>query len=41
MRICSQGEGMSFVSESEVFVVLVPSDDEGTERNISEWHKMW
>ena len=36
MRICRQGEGMSFVGESEVFVMLVTPDNEGNAGNISE-----
>jgi len=28
------------VSESEVFVMFVTPDGEGTARNISEWHKI-
>jgi hypothetical protein len=40
MRICNKGEGMSVVSESEVFLTFVTPDIEGTARNISEWHKI-
>ena len=28
------------MSESEVFVMFVTPDGEGTARNISEWHKI-
>jgi hypothetical protein len=40
MRICRTAEGVSFVSDSEVLVVFVTPDGEGTARNISEWHKI-
>jgi hypothetical protein len=36
MRISNKGEGMSVVSDSEVFVTFVRPDIEGTARNISE-----
>ena len=31
---------MSVVSDSELLVICVISDGEGTARNISEWHKI-
>jgi hypothetical protein len=40
MRICSTAEGVSVVSESEVLIMFVKLDGEGTTRNISERHKI-
>jgi hypothetical protein len=40
MRFCNKGEGMSVVSDSEVFVTFVTPDIEGSARNMSEWNKI-
>jgi hypothetical protein len=36
----NNSETMSVVSDSEVLVMFVTLDGEGTARNISEWHKI-
>ena len=40
IRICRRAEKLSDVSDSEVLVMFVTPDGEGTARNISEWHKI-
>ena len=40
MRVGRTAEGVEVVSDSEVLVVFVTPDGEGTARNISERHKM-
>ena len=40
MRIGSTAEGVEDVSDSELLVVFVTPDGEGTARNISERHKI-
>jgi hypothetical protein len=37
--ICSTAEGVRFVSDSEVLIMFLTVDGEGTARNISEGHK--
>jgi len=39
MRICRIAERVS-VSDSEVLVIFVTPNGEGTARNVSEWHKI-
>jgi hypothetical protein len=41
LSICSTAEGLSVVSDSEVLIMFVTLDGEGTARYISEGHKIF
>jgi hypothetical protein len=40
MTICRTAERVNVVSDSEVWLIFLAPDGEGTVGNISEWHKI-